>query len=352
MHPSGREAGRPPPDRRDAELLKPFRTTMAKISTFTLRRINAQSHGQQLRLRSRLISSKKDVVDNIPIHASLSCHWGTVPPTPFQLRKAAEFFQNSKAKFLWSAEKFREMPFGEDFGESPEVCFLGRSNVGKSSLLNTLLCQRIAFTSSKPGRTKLMSAFAVESKSENRLDQLQKNKLIVLDVPGYGKGGRADVGYQVIQYLEKRRQLKRVFLLVETEHGVKSNDKKMIELCRQIGVPFQVILSKVDKVISPTITPDTFKAGRLEKTIEEVKNALGVKRKSITAVGPAIGEIIPFSSTKWMNGKRIGINEVRFAILRATELEYREIRRKLNPVEIITYDQLFPSETEDTHEDL
>src|ERR1700712_3366794 len=77
----------------------------------------------------------------IPIEG-LSYHWDTTPPSLHQMKHAAMFFQNKAPKFLWSAEKFKTMEFGHD--ESPEVCFLGRSNVGKSSLLNALLCARVA----------------------------------------------------------------------------------------------------------------------------------------------------------------------------------------------------------------
>ncbi|POS85912.1 hypothetical protein EPUL_002223 [Erysiphe pulchra] len=289
----------------------------------------------------RTITSKPYQDKRKSSYPSLSYHWGINAPSSVQLMKAAEFFQRSNSKFLWSSENFKDMPFGDEFGERPEVCFLGRSNVGKSSLLNTLLCQRLAFTSSKPGRTKLMSAFAVDS--TKAIDQ-KKDKLIFLDVPGYGKGGRADIGFQVIKYLNQRRQLKRVFLLVDTEHGMKNSDKQMLNLCKQINVPFQVLLSKVDKVIPSTITEETSKLGRLGEIIDQVKDSIG--SESIEN-GLAFGEIIPFSSTKWMFGRRLGINEVRHAVLRAVGFEYQETRHRLNPEDIITYDQLFPSESHD-----
>lgn len=307
----------------------------------TLRKPVLRLFNHQLRLYTHSSNQNPSQEKGKGSYVSLSYHWDTKPPSPVQLKKAAEFFQGSTSKFLWSRENFKDMPFGHDFGERPEVCFLGRSNVGKSSLLNTLLCQRIAFTSSKPGRTKLMSAFAVDS--EKAIDK-NKNKLIFLDVPGYGKGGRADIGYEVIKYLNSRRQLKRVFLLIDVEHGMKKSDKHMLDLCKQINVPFQVLLSKVDKVISSVITQETSKSGRLGEVIDQLKEAIG--SESI-ANGLAFGEIIAFSSTKWMFGRRLGINEVRHAVLRAAGFEYQETQHRSNPGVIITYDQLFPSTCQD-----
>ncbi|CAD6503804.1 BgTH12-05549 [Blumeria graminis f. sp. triticale] len=269
-----------------------------------------------------------------PTPISLSCHWNTQPPTHAQLKKASEFFRHASTEFLWSKENFKDMPFGDSFGESPEVCFLGRSNVGKSSLLNSLLCRRIAFTSSKPGRTKLMSAFAVNPKPDEGTE-----RLIVMDLPGYGKGGRAEWGQQIIKYLEKRRQLKRAFLLVDAEHGLKNSDRQMLNVFRDVNVPFQVILSKADKLMAPRDREGCLDSQRLGQVITDVKQALC--RDGLNE-GSAVGEIIACSSEKWMHGRRLGINEVRFAALRAAGLDYREDKRRPHPSEIVTYDQLFP----------
>lgn len=120
----------------------------------------------------------------------LADRWETVEPTPSQLRYADLFFQAQPPKFMWSAAKFRTI----DFADAPEVAFLGRSNVGKSSLLNAILGRKICHTSSKPGRTKTMNAISVNG-----------GKLAVLDMPGYGKGSRAEWGKEILKYLSERR---------------------------------------------------------------------------------------------------------------------------------------------------
>ena len=119
--------------------------------------------------------------------------WETAPPTPSQLGYADAFFTRGvPAKHLWSHAKFKAI----GIGSSPEVVFLGRSNVGKSSLLNAMMGHSgLAFTSSKPGRTKLLSAFAVNG-----------GKVVVVDCPGYGHASREDWGIQVLKYLKSRKQ--------------------------------------------------------------------------------------------------------------------------------------------------
>lgn len=225
-----------------------------------------------------------------------------------------------------------------DWGDSPEVCFLGRSNVGKSSLLNALLGRKLAHTSSKPGRTKFMNAFAVGGSEDDG-----KNRLVVLDMPGYGKGGRAEWGTQVMKYLGKRKELKRAFLLVDAEHGVKESDRQLLALFREQSVPFQVILSKVDKILfagtrmpSPAALEARFL--ELQKIMESVKE---VVQPDPEDDGGAVGDVISCSSEKWIEGKRLGIDAVRFAMLRAAGLEFKPKMKLSAPVEIVPYEELF-----------
>lgn len=224
------------------------------------------------------------------------------------------------------------------FGDSPEVCFLGRSNVGKSSLLNILLGKKLAHTSSKPGRTKCMNAFAVGGSQDNG-----KNRLVVLDMPGYGKGGRAEWGQEILKYLGKRKQLMRAFLLVDAEHGVKESDRQILALFKQQQVPYQVILSKVDRVLFPGSrmpSPGALEArfSDLRRTMETVKEAV---QPDTEEDGGAVGEVIACSSEKWIEGKMLGIDALRFAMLRAVEMELQPKAKLAAPVEIVSYEEIF-----------
>ena len=128
----------------------------------------------------------------------LSHHWDTAAPTGIQLCRAEEFFRAGPPKLLLSATRFRAV----SSSNVPEVAFLGRSNVGKSSLLNALMGRYICHTSSKPGRTRCMNFFAVGG--EDGLGS--PGRLAVLDMPGYGKGSREEWGPEIMKYLVGRRQ--------------------------------------------------------------------------------------------------------------------------------------------------
>ena len=137
--------------------------------------------------------------------SSPSFYWDTVPPTSNQLKRAEKFFWAASPKLLFSATNFRTI----NVSKIPEVAFLGRSNVGKSSLLNALMGQNVCHVSSKPGRTRSMNFFAVGGQDE----QGNPGKLAVLDMPGYGKGSREEWGPEIMKYLVGRKQcvLKTVF---------------------------------------------------------------------------------------------------------------------------------------------
>ncbi|KAM3080002.1 hypothetical protein ACMFMF_003416 [Clarireedia jacksonii] len=251
---------------------------------------------------------------HLKIPSSRLCyHWDTLPPTESQLSHAKQFFEREPPKFLWSAPKFHSMAFGD----SPEVCFLGRSNVGKSSILNALLGASMAHTSSKPGH-----------------------------MPGYGKGGHSDWGVEIIKYIDKRKQLKRAFLLIDAEHGPKGSDLAMINLFNQHKVPFQVILSKIDKILSnsnskrvPSAHEFSHRLEHLDKVLESTKNFL--QGDIELDEGHMVGEIISCSSQSSLVGRRLGIDAVRFAMLRAAGLHFQPEVKLAPAVEIVPHEDIF-----------
>lgn len=131
--------------------------------------------------------------------SDLCYYWDTKPPNPSQLAFADKIFTPSRHSPLkiWSASKFRTTPLSS---VEPEVAFLGRSNVGKSSLLNAIMGQNICWTSSKPGRTREMNAFGIGGTKGG------EHKVVLLDMPGYGKASRAEWGMEIMKYLQGRKQ--------------------------------------------------------------------------------------------------------------------------------------------------
>ena len=123
-----------------------------------------------------------------------------------------------------------------------EVCFIGRSNVGKSSLINALFERRnMARTSKTPGRTQELNFFSLGEKS------------YIVDLPGYGyaktsKDKRSDWQTLIKSYIAERRSLKRVFTLVDARHGLKDNDLEFFSFLDTYAVNYQIILTKIDKV--------------------------------------------------------------------------------------------------------
>ena len=138
----------------------------------------------------------------------------------------------------------------------PEIAFAGRSNVGKSSLINALTGRTsLARVSVTPGRTRELNFFT-----------LGKDEVFYLvDMPGYGyaKASKAQVkGWTrlIRDYLRGRRELKRVFLLIDARHGLKDNDRDTMTLMDEAAISYQAVLTKADKP----------KAAELAKIIETV----------------------------------------------------------------------------------
>jgi GTP-binding protein len=124
----------------------------------------------------------------------------------------------------------------------PEIAFAGRSNVGKSSLINAL-CGRstVARTSNTPGRTQELNFFDVNG------------RLTMVDMPGYGFASapkaKVDAWTRLVKgYLKGRPTLRRCFLLVDSRHGLKDSDRDMMKLLDQAAVVYQVVLTKIDKL--------------------------------------------------------------------------------------------------------
>ncbi|MDG1665730.1 MAG: ribosome biogenesis GTP-binding protein YihA/YsxC [Hellea sp.] len=124
----------------------------------------------------------------------------------------------------------------------PEICFAGRSNVGKSSLINALTNRKgLARASNTPGRTRELNYFNIDE------------RLFVVDLPGYGyaKASKSDIAKWTKltrEFLFGRASLRRVFLLIDSRHGTKENDIELMNMLDETAVTYQIVLTKIDKI--------------------------------------------------------------------------------------------------------
>jgi GTP-binding protein len=146
-----------------------------------------------------------------------------------------------KADFIWAADRIDGLP---PVG-LPEIAFAGRSNVGKSSLINALTGRAaLARTSNTPGRTQQLIFFNIQ------------DRLNLVDMPGYGyaavsKSKVANWTKLITDYLKGRASLMRVYVLIDSRHGLKDLDREILTLLDKAAVSYQIVLTKADEIAPP-----------------------------------------------------------------------------------------------------
>ena len=180
-----------------------------------------------------------------------------------------------KNKFLGSYESTASIP---ELVVKKECCFIGRSNVGKSSLINAITkTKKLAKTSKTPGRTQSINIFEIN------------NKINLVDLPGYGfakvsKIKRENLMLLIEDYIKKRNNLSHIYLLIDSKVGLKNSDIDMIDYINYCKKTFSIILTKIDKVS---------------------KNDINLRNKSIISLMKNYKKMfksIYFSETKKNNG--------------------------------------------------
>ncbi len=187
--------------------------------------------------------------------------------------------------FLLSATDVAHFPTAAKTFDAPEIAFLGRSNVGKSSLINALLGTKLAHTSSTPGRTRAINFFALHEGTGDR--KKQRPTLIFADLPGYGyakisKSISAEWPSFIEPYLTDRETLALAICLVDTNIPPQASDTQLIDFFKQTGRPYLVVGTKADR-LSNNVLAKSLAALKREHGVEEVlpvstKNDAGIKK--------------------------------------------------------------------------
>lgn len=161
-----------------------------------------------------------------------------------------------KATYLISSPSFEKCPIPD----RPEYAFIGRSNVGKSSLIN-MLCgnEKLAKTSASPGKTQMINHFEVVSavKAEDGKEQIQKWHLV--DLPGYGFAkvsisSRRKWEQMIENYIRKRENLTHIFVLIDSRHSPQKIDLEFVENLKKWDIAFSLIFTKSDKENQRTVS--------------------------------------------------------------------------------------------------
>jgi len=164
-----------------------------------------------------------------------------------------------------------------------EYAFVGRSNVGKSSLINAIVNEKIARTSNTPGRTQSLNLFNMDDKS------------MIVDLPGYGfarvsKSESLRWLERLEEYLLNRSQLRRLFILIDSRIGPKDSDFELMDFCDENGICYQIVYTKKDKKIRetkqtkishenhPAMMENVLETSAEKKYgLDELRNIIGVK---------------------------------------------------------------------------
>ncbi|CAK7270342.1 hypothetical protein SEPCBS57363_004053 [Sporothrix epigloea] len=261
-------------------------------------------------------------------------------PTTAALDRASTHFVRLEPRFLYSAPRFLNLPLNTRI---PEVCILGRSNVGKSTLLNALAGLEsggkagsshgarpsrfgLAITSARAGCTKMMNGYGfgpplsasqqqvfervLEKSAEDRkkkdgesspmstsgLSRSQKraltpgepspaHSLVIIDMPGYGFMSKSEWGIEITKYLERRATLRGAILLVDAVAGLKDGDRHALAMLRDANIRTLIVLTKADKLLPPRLLrmPAAVAAAKQEERVLASSKSYAASPASLAA---------------------------------------------------------------------
>lgn len=154
------------------------------------------------------------------------------------MKKCEEFFRNNKPKFLFGITDIRQL---KEKNDVMDVAFIGKSNVGKSSLINAITNSKISISSKTAGRTREINFFAIG------------DRLNFVDMPGYSFALASEEQREkwknlICDYFAISKNLKLVFLLVDCKKGLKGDDLDFMNMLDDLKISYQIILTKIDSI--------------------------------------------------------------------------------------------------------
>lgn len=185
-----------------------------------------------------------------------------------------------------------------------------------------------------------MGKAPLEGEKDAAWKRFGKGGVVVVDMPGYGGGSREEWGTEALKYLTQRKQLRRTFVLIDSEHGLKSSDIALLTHLRKEGVPYSVVMSKVDKLLHPNSKPPgpqglSNALTKLAKARDDVRAEL---KEAFDDGRDVWDDILCCSSEKSLDERsgwrvKLGVDELRWAVLSACGLESDEtgaVRRRIS----------------------
>lgn len=275
---------------------------------------------------------------------------GYYAPTAAQISHADAFFFRASFRHEWTCAHYNDLPGVKTESDKkqtkghlplPEILLLGHTNAGKLTLVNNLFMNKeqakntngapsLAYVSRRAGFTKCLNCYNVS------------DTIRIVDSPGYGEFGEEQQGEIVLEYIRRRKELRRTFLVVDSTAGIRDEDAALIDFLVEHGVPFEIVFTKVDAVVSRKFPKIKMKSSKNNvearlAAFEAVKDGNSnvvahfdsiIQRSGVSELAALPRLLFNNSCGNALLPRRYGFREIRFAILESCGLALENSERE------------------------